>query len=178
MLGRARCSGCAGVVVLVRLARRLPLASPPHVHPLLRLQLLKLQAENDSLKIQEIEDRRKIQHLLTLTEPLAPEVCVRAHQRAASSPLRTAPHQCCTSPVCRLCLHLARQDRPLPLLAAAAAGGHHHLPAPAARVAAPLRRPIRGSSSSTATGQAWYLVAAAAVVVVLAAAMCPARLAV
>ena len=44
------------------------------------LQILKLQAENDSLKIQEIEDRRRIQHLLALTQPVAQEV--RWHERA------------------------------------------------------------------------------------------------
>ena len=38
------------------------------------LQLLRLQAENDSLKIQEIEDRRRIQHLLALTQPVTQEV--------------------------------------------------------------------------------------------------------
>lgn len=38
------------------------------------LQILKLQAENDALKIQEIEDRRRIQHLLALTQPVAQEV--------------------------------------------------------------------------------------------------------
>jgi hypothetical protein len=37
-------------------------------------QLLRLQAENDSLKIQEIEDRRRIQHLLALTQPVTQEV--------------------------------------------------------------------------------------------------------
>jgi hypothetical protein len=41
------------------------------------MQLLKLQAENDSLKTQEIEDRRRIQHLLALTEPLSREVGAR-----------------------------------------------------------------------------------------------------
>ncbi len=38
------------------------------------MQLLRLQAENDSLKIQEIEDRRRIQHLLALTQPVTQEV--------------------------------------------------------------------------------------------------------
>jgi coiled-coil domain-containing protein 77 len=38
------------------------------------LQVLRLQAENDALKTQEIEDRRRIQHLLALTEPVTHEV--------------------------------------------------------------------------------------------------------
>lgn len=36
--------------------------------------MLKLQAENDQLKIQELEDRRRIQHLLALTQPVSQEV--------------------------------------------------------------------------------------------------------
>jgi coiled-coil domain-containing protein 77 len=39
-----------------------------------REQVLKLQAENDQLKIQELEDRRRIQHLLALTQPVSQEV--------------------------------------------------------------------------------------------------------
>jgi coiled-coil domain-containing protein 77 len=39
-----------------------------------REQVLKLQAENDSLKSQEIEDRKRIQHLLAMTEPVTREV--------------------------------------------------------------------------------------------------------
>ncbi len=39
-----------------------------------REQVLRLQAEADGLKIQEIEDRRRIQHLLALTQPVAQEV--------------------------------------------------------------------------------------------------------
>lgn len=39
-----------------------------------REQVLKLQAENDNLKQQEIEDRRRIQQLLALTQPLTEEV--------------------------------------------------------------------------------------------------------
>lgn len=37
-------------------------------------QVLALQAENEQLKIQEIEDRRRIQHLLALTQPVSQEV--------------------------------------------------------------------------------------------------------
>ena len=39
-----------------------------------REQVLKLQAENDQLKVQEMEDRRRIQHLLSLTQPVTQEV--------------------------------------------------------------------------------------------------------
>ena len=39
-----------------------------------REQVLKLQAENDNLKAQEVEDRRRIQQLLSLTEPANHEV--------------------------------------------------------------------------------------------------------
>jgi len=39
-----------------------------------REQVLKLQAENDEMKVQEIEDRKRIQHLLALTNPTHQEV--------------------------------------------------------------------------------------------------------
>ncbi len=39
-----------------------------------RVQVLKLQAENEQLRIQEVEDRRRIQHLLALTQPVSQEV--------------------------------------------------------------------------------------------------------
>ena len=39
-----------------------------------REQVLKLQAENDQLLIQEMEDRKRIQHLLALTQPVTQEV--------------------------------------------------------------------------------------------------------
>ena len=39
-----------------------------------REQVLKLQAENDRLKVNEQEDRRRIQHLLSLTQPVTQEV--------------------------------------------------------------------------------------------------------
>ncbi len=35
---------------------------------------LKLAAENDGLKAQEMEDRKRIAHLLAMTEPIAQEV--------------------------------------------------------------------------------------------------------
>ena len=74
-----------------------------------REQALKLAAENDGLKAQEVEDRRRIAHLLALTEPLTHEVCaameraqarfrgalVRACARKAQSAMRDA--QCAGS---------------------------------------------------------------------------------
>lgn len=39
-----------------------------------RAQVLKLTAENDRLKIQELEDRRRLEHLLALTQPVNQEV--------------------------------------------------------------------------------------------------------
>lgn len=39
-----------------------------------RQRLLELQAENDALKLQEMEDRKRIQHLLALTEPVEQEI--------------------------------------------------------------------------------------------------------
>ncbi len=55
-------------------------------------QILKLQAENDSLKIQEIEDRRRIQHLLALTQPVAQEVCFASSLRHLALHVHTAAH--------------------------------------------------------------------------------------
>ncbi|GMH33975.1 hypothetical protein BSKO_01809 [Bryopsis sp. KO-2023] len=39
-----------------------------------RERLLQLQSENDSLRLQEVEDRKKIQHLLSLTQPGEQEI--------------------------------------------------------------------------------------------------------
>ena len=39
-----------------------------------REHVLRLYAENDRLKIREVEDRKRIQHLLTLTHPLGGEI--------------------------------------------------------------------------------------------------------
>lgn len=39
-----------------------------------RQQILRLQSENDQLKMEQIEDRRRIQHLLALTQPIQQEV--------------------------------------------------------------------------------------------------------
>ena len=39
-----------------------------------REHVLRLYAENDRLKIREVEDRKKIQHLLTLTHPPGGEI--------------------------------------------------------------------------------------------------------
>jgi coiled-coil domain-containing protein 77 len=55
-----------------------------------REQVLKLQAENDNLKVQEIEDRKRIQELLALTQPLAQEV--RARAVALEWPRTVSPH--------------------------------------------------------------------------------------
>jgi len=84
-------------------------SAPPRAHR--TAQLLKLQAENDSLKIQEIEDRRKIQHLLTLTEPLAPEVRLghaqvprRSRAHRSKQPARDAILVTATTRVARLTL--------------------------------------------------------------------------
>ena len=38
-----------------------------------REQVLRLYAENDRLKIRELQDRKKIQHLLSLTQPVSEE---------------------------------------------------------------------------------------------------------
>ena len=46
---------------------------------------LKLAGENDELKAKELEDRRRIAHLLTLTEPIAQEVRSQAAQCASQS---------------------------------------------------------------------------------------------
>ncbi len=40
----------------------------------LMIKVLKLSAENDELRIQELEDRKRIQHLLALTQPVSQEV--------------------------------------------------------------------------------------------------------
>jgi coiled-coil domain-containing protein 77 len=47
---------------------------------------LKLAAENDGLKAQEVEDRRRIAHLLALTEPITHEVRRSARARARARP--------------------------------------------------------------------------------------------
>jgi len=62
-----------------------------------REQLLRVQAENDELKAQEIEDRKRIAHLLALTEPMTQEVraaaAERACARAPGQPRRAAPRR-------------------------------------------------------------------------------------
>ena len=40
-----------------------------------------MQAENDELKAQEIEDRKRITHLLALTEPMTQEVRMETRLR-------------------------------------------------------------------------------------------------
>lgn len=72
-------------------------ASPSPSSPSPSTQLLKLQAENDDLKAQELEDRRRIQHLLALTQPVGHETtffrggAVGGSASAAGRPLRGPP---------------------------------------------------------------------------------------
>ena len=54
-----------------------------------REHALKLAAENDGLKSQEVEDRRKIAHLLSITEPLTHEVSTRSHLMISTSSILT-----------------------------------------------------------------------------------------
>lgn len=65
-----------------------------------RQRLLGLQAENDELKLQELEDRKRIQHLLALTRPLEQEVGAPAGptQRGLGRPARTWPCRTRCSP--------------------------------------------------------------------------------
>lgn len=64
----------------------------------------RLQAENDELRIQELEDRRKIQHLLSLVDPLvqdttyvrdsAPEtMTLHPHARSTTTPVAAGSHR-------------------------------------------------------------------------------------
>lgn len=46
-----------------------------------RERLLQLQGENDSFKLQEIEDRKKIQHLLSVTNPSEQEITYNQGKR-------------------------------------------------------------------------------------------------
>jgi coiled-coil domain-containing protein 77 len=57
-----------------------------------REQVLKLQAENDDLKSQEIRDRQRIQELLALTEPVAHEVSGNQGNRWCGHP---SYRKCC-----------------------------------------------------------------------------------
>ena len=50
-----------------------------------REHVLRLYAENDRLKIREIEDRKKIQQLLSLSKTTAPEVTYFHHQPPAKA---------------------------------------------------------------------------------------------
>ena len=45
-----------------------------------REHVLRLYAENDRLKIRELEDRKKIQHLLSLSKATEPEITYFHHQ--------------------------------------------------------------------------------------------------
>ena len=53
-----------------------------------RENVLRLYAENDRLKIRELEDRKKIQHLLSLTRPTDSEITyfVKDHPNVATGP--------------------------------------------------------------------------------------------
>lgn len=52
--------------------------SAAHVHLFEeRDRLLRLQAENDDLRLQEAEDRRRIQHLMSLTNPVDQEITLQ-----------------------------------------------------------------------------------------------------
>jgi len=57
-----------------------------------REQVLRLYAENDRLKIQEVNDRKKIQHLLSLTKPSGTEVTylIKEHPKTVSHQTRKA----------------------------------------------------------------------------------------
>ena len=61
-----------------------------------REQALRLAAENDGLKAQEVEDRRRIAHLLALTEPLTHEVRPRERARVARAGLRARSRRACS----------------------------------------------------------------------------------
>lgn len=50
-----------------------------------REHVLRLYAENDRLKIRELEDRKKIQHLLSLSKTTAPEITYFHHQPPAKA---------------------------------------------------------------------------------------------
>jgi len=50
-----------------------------------REHVLRLYAENDRLKIRELEDRKKIQHLLGLTKTTEPEITYFHHQPPAKA---------------------------------------------------------------------------------------------
>ena len=56
-----------------------------------RERLLKVQAENDELKLQEVEDRRRIQHLLQLMNPAEPEVAF-SRESPPGGPAATASY--------------------------------------------------------------------------------------
>ena len=56
-----------------------------------REHVLRLYAENDRLKIREIEDRKKIQQLLSLSKTTAPEVTYFHHQPPAKAVTQHKP---------------------------------------------------------------------------------------
>ncbi|XP_038048166.1 coiled-coil domain-containing protein 77-like [Patiria miniata] len=56
-----------------------------------RDHVLRLFAENDRLKIQELEDRKRIQHLLSLSSPSGPEVTY-FHKEPSTRAIVTQKH--------------------------------------------------------------------------------------
>lgn len=73
-----------------------------------RQRLLALQAENDELKLQELEDRKRIQHLLSMTTPLEQEV----GREAAAQAETTVVWRLCGLVVCMQVNALARPFPP------------------------------------------------------------------
>jgi coiled-coil domain-containing protein 77 len=55
-----------------------------------RQRLLALQAENDELKLQELDDRKRMQHLLAMTQPLEQQITYRGDGLPAASTLPAA----------------------------------------------------------------------------------------
>jgi coiled-coil domain-containing protein 77 len=49
-----------------------------------RERLLLLQAENDELKLQEVQDRQRIQQLLAMTQPIEQTIQLKQVRRVAS----------------------------------------------------------------------------------------------
>jgi hypothetical protein len=66
--------------------------SAAHVHLFEeRDRLLRLQAENDEFRLQEAEDRRRIQHLMSLTNPVDQEITLNRGAEPTSGILYTRP---------------------------------------------------------------------------------------
>ncbi len=99
-----------------------------------RENALRLAAENDSLKAQEIEDRKRIAHLLALTEPMTQEVRrERGEPRTRFSPTPPSlppPSLVPPPPACSQ-FTFFRDSRPAGSSAAASAPPHSSRQAPA-----------------------------------------------